>query len=168
MGRKEPAHKQSVAPPGGWPTKSKIPRADEPVKVAEKRPGSLDIDTNEISKRRPVWRFADIDLAGDWNPATITPAALTTLIDKLRSFESMTIGEIFSPGGEHGKRYDPGKMPPAARSRLTEINRDDETEIVRLRCGNKPRLYGFLREHVFHILWWDPEHQVWPTPKRNT
>lgn len=168
MGRNSPQRKQPVAPQGGWSTRGKVPRTEEPVKVGGKRPSSLDIDIDEINKRRPVWRFADIDLGGDWNPATITPAALVTLIDKLRSFESMTIGEIFTPGSEHGKRYDPAEMPSAARNRLTEINRDDETEIVRLRCGNKPRLYGFLREHVFHILWWDPEHQVWPTPKRNT
>jgi hypothetical protein len=39
------------------------------------------------------------------------------------------------------------------------------TKISRLRFGGKIRLYGFLIGNVFHMLWWDAEHQVWPAKR---
>jgi hypothetical protein len=42
----------------------------------------------------------------------------------------------------------------------------DETfgdEIFRFRLGGKSRLWGFRNERVFHVIWWDPDHLVYPT-----
>ena len=30
------------------------------------------------------------------------------------------------------------------------------------------QLYGFLVDNVFHMLWWDPEHEIWPSRKKHT
>ncbi|MBQ1167023.1 hypothetical protein KBZ21_54410, partial [Streptomyces sp. A73] len=42
------------------------------------------------------------------------------------------------------------------------------TKIWKLRIGGAGRLWGFLVGHVFHIIWRDPDHQVWPSKKKNT
>lgn len=55
-----------------------------------------------------------------------------------------------------------------ARDRLGDIERDDIDDLVEIRLGNKPRVWGVRRGHVFHVLWWDPDHTVWPTEPRNT
>lgn len=165
MARKGP--KRPAAPEGGWPGQRKTPR-QEGVVAKTKTPRSLGVTDERVDDRRPVWRFADVDDGGDWSLHTIKPEEFVGLLDKLKSFESMTIGEIFAPGQEHGKRYPVNDLPAAAWKRLLELERDDETELVRLRCGGQPRLYGFLREHVFHVLWWDPLHEVWPSKLRNT
>ena len=34
--------------------------------------------------------------------------------------------------------------------------------------GGKQRLWGFLRAGVFHVLWWDPEHQIYPSWEKHT
>ena len=48
-------------------------------------------------------------------------------------------------------------------------NREIETdELISLRMGTKKRLWGIREGSVFHILWWDPEHQVWPTEMQHT
>jgi hypothetical protein len=133
-----------------------------------KEPRSLRIDAANVESRSLVWRFGHLDDDGDWCLSQIGTDALRGLLDKLKSFETMTVGEVFAPGSEHGKRYAVEDMPSQAQHRLLAIGRDDETEVARLRCGGKPRLYGLLREHVFHVLWWDPEHEVWPSTKRNT
>lgn len=154
-------------PPGGWQAaKKRIPST--PAVSDEKRVIVLDTDHPEIAARRLVWRFNEIDTSGDWPPAAIGVDAMANLLKKMGDFESMTLGEIFKPGSEHGKRYVVENLPAPALKRLREIERDDETEIARLRCGGRPRLYGFLREHVFHVVWWDAEHQVYPSKKRNT
>ncbi len=57
---------------------------------------------------------------------------------------------------------------PNAKRRLSERNLEDLDEIVRIRVSAKQRLYA-LREsdHVFSLLWWDPDHEIYPTkPKR--
>lgn len=156
------------APEGGWPTKSKSPRIAEPSVAVGKAARSLNIDHADVMRRRLVWRFSDHDDEGQHTLSAITPAHLVGLLSKLRSFESMTLGELFAPDSEHGKTYTVESMPSEAQKRLTAIGRDDETEVARLRCSGTQRLYGFLRENVFHILWWDPEHQVWPSTKRGT
>lgn len=163
----KPKRVKVTVPEGGWQAKKKgVPST--PEVSDEKRAIVLDIDHPDVSSRRLVWRFREIDAAGDWPPAAIGADAMGDLLKKMGDFETMTLGEIFKPGSEHGKRYVVEDLPSRALKRLGEIERDDETEIVRLRCGGRPRLYGFLREHVFHVVWWDAEHEVYPSKKRNT
>lgn len=96
---------------------------------------------------------------------------LLLILEKMRSFESMTLSELFGVGSEHGKDYD--LVDVAAKNkgvaaRLTDIGHDDRTQLSRLRLGGKRRLYGFREDNVFYVLWWDPEHDVYPSPKKNT
>ena len=169
MAKKDKVKKPSLAPEGGWPTNRKtVPATASEPESTEKRPAVLDLDHDQIQARRLVWRFAEVDKHGDWAPASISMEAMGDLLDKMASYESMTIGEIFKPGSQHGKSYAVESLPRDSRKRLEAIERDDETEVSRLRCGGAPRLYGFLREHVFHVLWWDPKHEVFPSTKRNT
>lgn len=139
-----------------------------PPPAESKRLVVLDTAHPEVRDRRLVWRFGEVDVEGAWPPAEIGAQALGDLLKKMANYESMTIGEIFRPGSQHGKRYPIDSLPAQARKRLGEIERDDETEIARLRCGSRPRLYGFLREHVFHVVWWDAKHTVYPSKKKHT
>jgi hypothetical protein len=159
--------KRVPVPEGGWQTAAG--KHATPQAVSDSQPKQavvLDINQEAVLDRKLVWRFNQIDREGTWSPANITPPEIANLFDKMASFESMTLGEIFAPGSEHGKSYEVAGMPAHSQKRLQDLERDDETEIVRLRCGGAPRLYGFLREHVFHVLWWDPRHEVWPSSKK--
>jgi hypothetical protein len=40
----------------------------------------------------------------------------------------------------------------------------DDT-MFRFRVSGEQRLWGFRKGHVFHIIWWDPHHKVYPTEK---
>lgn len=125
----------------------------------------LRIDDERIQSRCPVWRFSDFHDDGPWSFNGVAPKQVVNLVTKLGDYEKMTIGELFKPGSEHGKAYPTETLPDRASAVLRDAGRDDETEVVRLRLGGKPRLYGILREHVFYVLWYDPEHQVWPSEK---
>ncbi|PYY38841.1 hypothetical protein [Curtobacterium sp. MCPF17_046] len=128
----------------------------------------LDVTNDDVMSRRLVWRFNEVDKAGPWPPAHIGPDEFGDLLEKMAYFESMTIGEIFKPGSEHGKSYDVEQLPASPRRRLVQIEKDDEDAVSRLRLSGRRRLYGFLREHVFHVLWWDPTHDVYPSKKKRT
>jgi hypothetical protein len=90
-------------------------------------------------------------------------------MERLSQLESMTISELFYQGDYPGKEYDVEKIPTAeAAVRLDSIGLGDMTRISVLRLQGEPRLYGFLEGHVFHVVWWDPEHKIWPPKLKHT
>lgn len=48
-----------------------------------------------------------------------------------------------------------------AAAKLDEVFGDDP--IFRFRLTGEQRLWGFRRGRVFHVVWWDPNHLVYPT-----
>lgn len=49
-----------------------------------------------------------------------------------------------------------------ARNRLEELELEDE-RVYHLRLGGKGgkrRVWGLLYGNVFHLIWWDPKHQI--------
>ena len=46
------------------------------------------------------------------------------------------------------------------RGKLDEIFGD---QIFRFRVSGQKRLWGFRRDRTFHVVWWDPDHKVYPT-----
>jgi hypothetical protein len=67
--------------------------------------------------------------------------------------------------GYPGKDYDIEDIPiQDARYRLDAIGLADMTKISVFRLSGVLRLYGFRRENVFHVVWWDPPHQMMTSP----
>lgn len=135
---------------------------------AGKQPYEVPYDRDAVMARNVVWRFHGLDQDGRWSMANLGSARLLEVLLKLGSFEQQTIRELFYDGEEPGKHYNVENLPKESHDRLTELGREDETIIARLRLTGQQRLYGFLREHVFHVLWWDPQHEVYPSNKRHT
>ena len=54
-----------------------------------------------------------------------------------------------------------------ARDRLEAIQLDDLDEIMSSRLTGRGRGVGWI-ENVMFVLWWDLNHQVCPSLKRNT
>ncbi len=87
------------------------------------------------------------------------------MLQQLTQFESMTMNEAFQ-GGHPGKDYDIESIPNAdAINRLEAMGLGDQTKISRFRIGGKGRLYGFRLSNVFHVVWWDPGHEIWPSQR---
>ncbi|GII65376.1 hypothetical protein Skr01_54610 [Sphaerisporangium krabiense] len=121
------------------------------------------------SDKRLSWRFCHVDRDGPWSFDKVDAGTMHEVLDKLAHFETMTVNEIFNHGEEPGKHYDVADLPnPTSRERLAELHLTDMTKISRLRLGGTLRLYGFLQGNCFHIIWWDPDHEIWPSHKRNT
>ncbi|PBC80100.1 hypothetical protein BX265_4936 [Streptomyces sp. TLI_235] len=80
----------------------------------------------------------------------------------------MTIAELRQTWRTFKEYELPGGLCKDALDRLTEIGRDDMTKIQRLELTGLQRLYGFLDGHVFHIVWWDRQHEVYPSKLKHT
>lgn len=124
---------------------------------------------SSTSEDRLCWRFTHVDNGGPWGFGHLDARALCGLLTQMIKFESMTVNEVFHCGDNIGKCYDLEALPNAkARERLEVLNLGDQTKIWRLRIGGTGRLYGFLTRNVFHVVFWDADHEIWPSKLKHT
>lgn len=107
-----------------------------------------------------------VDEFGAWHK--MAPGTLHEIRTKLSSFESMTWNEILVGGQKqnHSVRID--KLVPTAAQRLIDLNLDDCEKLVSLHLSGKQRIYGIRHGATLLLLWWDPEHQIYPTEPKGT
>jgi hypothetical protein len=71
-----------------------------------------------------------------------------------------------SKSGSHKKHHYQGidTLCREAQARIAQLHLDERfgDEIFRFRVGNRKRLWGFITNGVFYILWWDADHLVYP------
>jgi hypothetical protein len=73
----------------------------------------------------------------------------------------MTVFEAF--GGHPGKDYEISEIPhPDVPGRLEALALADQTRISRFELQGMWHLYGVRLDNVFHVVWWDPKHEISP------
>lgn len=55
-----------------------------------------------------------------------------------------------------------------AQNRLVELGQDDVSDVYSLRISGRERVWGIRDGSKLKILWWDPNHEICPSPKKNT
>jgi hypothetical protein len=130
----------------------------------------LQIGTDlDLGNSQPCWNFGLIDHSheGSWD-WKITSDESETFLKFLSDMQKLSWNEIRAlTTGKHKKNHD---MPTEslckeAKDRLGEIGLGDQESLFRFRLSGKVRLWGLFlgRRHEFHILWWDRDHEVYPT-----
>lgn len=81
----------------------------------------------------------------------------------LHGFEGQKAASIFAKGSQyrHSHPMPVDKICNAAKSRLEKLNLEPEA-MFQLEIGRVPRLWGFLEHNIFHVVWVDREHTVYP------
>lgn len=150
----------------------RVPQAALNRHGAYRVPKNADSFDGLPDKHHIVFRFDCVDIEADcpWSLADITQTDHVTLLRKLREFECCTLSEILSPSYKAFHLYTNCSDCPNRKAvrRLGERYECDSDAIARFRLGGTERLYGFLVGHEFHILWWDKDHEIWPSRKKNT
>lgn len=114
-----------------------------------------------------AWRFADIDMDGAWGWRDVTLDEIAWMRSWLAQMEKLTWAE--ASGRRVGvKLCKLANAPRKPVARLEELMRDDVDGLVEFHLQGKPRIWGVRIGNVCHLLWWDPEHTVWPSRKRHT
>jgi len=84
---------------------------------------------------------------------------------KLEHYRQLKWYEIERMSSDTGHRMhhpmDTGDICDEAIGRLVDIGKVGDT-IYRFRLGNMERLWGFRIVAEFHVLWFDPTHQIYP------
>jgi hypothetical protein len=142
--------------------KSKFIPKDEkkPRQSPQHNPGS-------IINVKPSWRFGMLDLKGPWGWEKIDKKdVLTEIIEKLKNFETMTWGEIERTNKSH--LIPCNNIVRQAKDRLIELELDDLDGIYSIRLKSRERIWGKREIEAFYVIWWDPEHTVYPVSPKNT
>lgn len=129
-----------------------------------KRP-TFEADPTARPDDRIAWRFARLDLHGKWGWSALGEDA-NAVLAKLRNFESLTLGELMRLEGS--TQIGTEDLPAPAQKRLVDTGHDDLDAVWELRLTGKQRIWGAIDRAVFYLLWWDPEHTVYPSKKKHT
>jgi hypothetical protein len=109
--------------------------------------------------RAEAWSWG---LARDWG----ADAWNGVIHPKLSDFEKMLWREIeaaTTDSGHHMHHSMPRDTIVAEAQQRLDYLESVEEDIYRFRLGNRRRLWGFRTVNVFELLWYDPEHHIYPT-----
>lgn len=132
--------------------------------VSKKTPvDSPELETNECLH----FRFDRADLDGRWSLGKMSAEDAEDFFTCLKSISSMTATEVFkSNKGDFYKDMSLSPEPEAARLLGEKYEGADSLHV--LRVTSTKRLLGFRVGTVFSAIWWDPNHEVWPSTKKHT
>lgn len=112
-----------------------------------------------------------LDFEGEWGWGKIQDfSTLKDIHEKLKNFEQMKWGEIekTANGRKNNHCMDVCNLSTKAQQRLEELQLDDCEELFSFRLSGKKRVWGIRDQEKLNILWWDPEHTVYPVQKGYT
>ena len=129
-----------------------------------KKPASPPIVSTQNKKL--VWKVARIDDNSPWGWNQITcPDFLRKIWDKMRDFGTITWGEIL---GRHHHAIAVNDIIKPAQNRLEQLGHDDQAKLVSFRLSNTERIWAIRSGEEAFLLWWDPNHEIYPSRLRNT
>jgi len=143
--------------------KSKKPVLSQ-IPSVEKAPrflGSPNIEDTYIA-----WRFGTSDSGGPFSCASLQPEECQRLWERLRAFEGMNAAQLQAAGSLHPVPQ--RSMSRAAKNRLREIKLDDVDGLHSFHVTAACRFWCMKHLNIFCLLWWDRNHEVYPTPKKHT
>lgn len=116
--------------------------------------------------KKLVWKVSKIDDEGQWGWNNIScPDFLRNIWDKMRNFETMRWVDIL--GASHHAIPISNIIRPAQK-RLEELGHDDKETLVSFHITGRERIWAIRSEEKAFLLWWDPNHEIYPVEKKNT
>ncbi len=119
-------------------------------------------------KMRPAWKVSKAEYEGPFGWHRLGREKVEAIHLKLASFESMTWFNILINSKKFNHTVPTEKLAKEAQARLVELELDDRDELVSLRVSGAERIWGLREKNAFVLLWWDPKHEVYPSPKKHT
>jgi hypothetical protein len=147
--------------------KNRVPLAAQTAAQPKKIPRvGEDVD---FWSSHPIWSFAFLDLCGVAGWIHLKQENLDELLARFQQWERMTWSQILSEGGKKkNHKIDVFRCSAEAQERLKFLGMEDREELMSLAVNSKARVIGILDRAIFHILWWDPGHQVVPSHQKHT
>lgn len=134
--------------------KKKLPKNKR--KKSKLPPNALETKNNvDYFKMNPVFRFSSID-SNKWTIYEWETKELKELMDTFIKMEKMTWNQITRHSGLRLKKIE-GLNPPPHVS--------PEKTMHEIRVCKAKRVFGFIHDNIFNLVWFDRDHSVCPEGK---
>ena len=113
-----------------------------------------------------TWSFLMLDEDGPFSWHLLSEAReYYKILKRKKAFEGMNSNQIRQTGS-HSVLIE--KLSKAARDRIDKLKLDDFEELYSLRMNSTNRVWCIKDGNTMRVLWWDPNHEVCPSLKKNT
>ncbi len=143
--------------------KGKIPK----VKAKPKdRKIAKHVPFKSSEDQRIKWSFSRFDQY-NWFDNQYKLIPFTKIAAHLQSYESMTWRQIRA-NSDRDHPIEPDAIILKAQKKLRTQTSYDFDELWRFRFTGAQRLWGMKVGAMFYVLWWDPQHKIYPSKLRHT
>jgi hypothetical protein len=156
-------NKKWVPPPSVAISNKKGPKTLEAVS-GQKTPVIAESVTL-YEDRKIAWRVSKIQLVDPYGWHSLDAAGVYQMKQKLGYLERSTWKDVFvrDARNNHSIRSDQLKCS-IARKWMAE-NMPDQPLLWTIRISARERIWGIISEAAYQIIFWDPDHLIWPVPK---
>lgn len=142
-------------------TRPKIPKALlVPTETKTPKAGALPSD-----QCYPDFRAEQMDREGQWGWNYFDPFQLPEILEKIFEAQKLT-WQGLRDNGSH--LVDRTSLCSEAQKRLIQLQKEDLDQLFSLRLTGRKRIWGIKERNILWLLWWDPNHEVCPSPKKHT
>ena len=124
--------------------------------------------------KKVIWLFDMIDRAGRFAFDLNRPDFLyREVLEKVIDYGNMTWAEVKRQTHDEGKsKHHQLSLDMLSKDALDRFNARHLEEygdsIFSFALQNKLRIVGIRENEYFHVLWYDPKHEICPSKKRHT
>ena len=102
------------------------------------------------------FRFRYAARSGRWSCGKLSTGEEKEIINKLKQYQHLTVAQFKQSGGVRLKNINKGLPPPPK-----DLSEDIKNQLAQeFRISRKFRIFGYLMEDEFFLLWFDPNHKV--------
>lgn len=115
-------------------------------------------NADQFYSENPSWVFSNID-EESWafSKEHVGDIIWTEILPKLQAFEQKTWADILVKDKKLNHAISAENLNKIAQKRLIE-RKIEADSIISLRLNGTHRIYGYMVEKVFNILWYDDDH----------
>jgi hypothetical protein len=130
--------------------------------TGEKSPRTV-VDATSYYDRKASWRVSKVQLVNPYGWHELSLNEVEHVRSKLAQFETMTWGEIFDKARDRNHPIPVSKLRCREAQKWMERNMKDFDTLWTLRFTGPERVWGIFSEGAYQVIFWDPEHLIYPT-----
>lgn len=145
-------------------------KVTNPYKPAINKKPVVAEDPDKGRNKPIVWKFHKMVLDKDrpWNWCRLEESKKTgEVFKKLGLIENKTFNELVADRKHHPIPIEDFKSRKVHKQ-LELLGIPDVGSLFSLRINGKPRVYCMFSMNQFSLLWYDPNHEIYPSKKKST
>lgn len=140
-------------------------KIDENINFSVEREPKYGGNPDSYFSMHPSWNFSKSDLQNTkWS--LYNSDFLNEVLPKLIDFERRIWSDIVSDK-KHNHWIDTSNLIKEAQDRLIELKIFYDS-LFSLRLTGTVRLFGYIENGIYYIIWYDQNHEICPSNKKHT